>query len=255
MEIPPTAREALLSLSASDDTDGEEDDRVHTQDDLPPSTARSQPSSATKGPNTQELTLAESQIGSPARSRQTGSVFEENPETQDMAHVESQLGTPSQRASKSTTVRVYMHEATFENKKLGLSVKNDLLITDIVDKELAPGTEQVGDKLVAVNGKNVEKGTSANAIAELLASLPRPVKVTFARKVAENSVDHAIAINEDDNVVDLTQSSPSGSSKPSQSPLTGSSASRLASQPSQRSTGSQVSAGLYSPDLLASQPS
>ena len=87
MEIPTTAREALLSLSASDDTDREEDDRVHNQDFPPSSAARSQPESVTKGLETQDVFRAESQRVTPARSH-TVSVVNEDPETQDVAHVE-----------------------------------------------------------------------------------------------------------------------------------------------------------------------
>ena len=154
---------------------------------------------------------------------------------------------------------MFIYETTFEHEKLGLSITRDL----IVNEEFAPGTVQVGDKVIAVNGGGIEKGTSLVAVVKLIASLPRPIKITFARNAAGSSVDDAIVINEgddkqdsrpDDDVVDLTQPSP-GSNKPSQSPMTSSSASRLASQPSQRSAESQMSAGGHSPDLLASQPS
>lgn len=93
-----------------------------------------------------------------------------------------------------------------------------------------------------------------NEVKSYISSLERPVTLSFARQVvAGDVVDDDVV---DDENVAATQGSQPGNDVvklTQQSPLTGSSSSRLGSQPSQLSAGSQISPGIHSPNLLESQ--
>jgi hypothetical protein len=111
---------------------------------------------------------------------------------------------------------------------------------------------KIGDELVSVNGTDIEEGKPALEVKQFLQSLERPVTLTFSRQVVGDADEDDEVVDEDQGVA--TQDSQADNSLAQvthqQSPLTGSSSSRLGSQPSQFSAGSQISPGVHSPNLL-----
>lgn len=223
MEIPSEAREPL-SLSASE-SDADEDAQ----------------------PNTQEA-VARDQSGTTSQDQDTQGPDTQDLDTQDMSLVDR--NAPPQRKQSRTVV----YSQTFVHRRIGLNINKSLMITGFNDPALVAGGSvmKIGDELVSINGTDIEEGKPSLEVKQFLQSLERPVTLTFSRQVVGDA-------NEDDEVVDedqgvATQDSQADNSLAQvthqQSPLTGSSSSRLGSQPSQFSAGSQISPGVHSPNLL-----
>lgn len=260
MEVPPNAREPPLSLSASESDEDEGGDQVLTQEDAqPPAAATSQTADDTQGQDTQPPdsqgpdSQGQDTQGPESRGRDTQDPEAQDPDTQgpdtqDLGHVETQMvataardttqvGAPSSQPSQATpTERIFAFTSMFLQKKLGFALNPSFVVTHVSDRQKAGYFVQAGDELVGINGSTIPPLSSVEQVKDLLYTVPRPVVINFRRRVIV-----------EDNVA--TQ----GSTQ--QSPLTGSSSSRLDSQPSQFSAESQMSPGVRSPSLLDSQPS
>jgi hypothetical protein len=223
MEIPSEAREPL-SLSASE-SDADEDAQ----------------------PNTQEA-VARDQSGITSQDQDTQGPDTQDLDTQDMSLVDR--NAPPQRKQSRTVV----YSQTFVHRRIGLNINKSLMITGFNDPALVAGGSvmKIGDELVSVNGTDIEEGKPALEVKQFLQSLERPVTLTFSRQVVGDADEDDEVVDEDQGVA--TQDSQADNSLAQvthqQSPLTGSSSSRLGSQPSQFSAGSQISPGVHSPNLL-----
>ena len=284
MVIPSTAADPILSLSASD-TDADDEINVQTQD-MTSQPARCGMEAAVEGPETQGNNHVETVPGTPSSGphwaekrrsivshvegpeRLDHSLFETQPRNQDLWPPSASSEEIDQSHKKKTGNSHIFVAVTFESQQLGIGlsqVSNGLCVTRVVDEKLV-NTLKAGDMLFAINGARVGK-VSLNKIVKHFQTLPRPVTVDFFRSVNAANVDIAQDDTATDTVVDLTQDSPDvrvasqGAKSIVRSPAvettqtSSSSGSRLASQPSQPSIGSQISAEVRSPNLLSSQPS
>lgn len=284
MAIPSTATDPILSLSASD-TDAEDEVNVQTQD-MPSRPALCGTEAAVEGPQTQDNNHVETRLGTPSSAQHRterrsvvyqvegpetlyDSRFETQPGTQDLWPPSASLEETDQSYKKKTgDLHMTTFTVTFKSQQLGLGlsqVSNGLCVKRVGDEKLER-TLKVGDMLFAINGVRVGRD-SLEDVVKRFQTLPRPLIVEFSRTVYAIDDDDAQDDTSTDAVVDLAQDSPDvraagqGAKSIARSPAvettqtSSSSASRLASQPSQPSVGSQISAEVRSPNLLSSQPS
>ena len=238
MVIPAKILDEVSSRAS--DTEVEDEASAETQD-IPSAPSVNVSQVATEGPDTQDAshfeTQMETQMDTQVIETQVDSqIVETQVDTQvletqvDTQMVETQVGhesssqqpvaqdtleASSRYREVATSARTITQKVvvTYHSKKLGVIIHvtpQGFAVEEVKDCEQSRLVE-TGDILSLINGLKVEAVT-IEGLKQHLARLPRPVKVTYLRKVSVGSTgpsaqidDEVIATDNDDGAIDLTQ--------------------------------------------------